>query len=339
MLVCTVAVGSCLEFERASDSSRRLLWLIGLTATSVAAVWVHYTGALVVGPLLAMALLRRCFRRGEALALLVVVGLGWLALLPTLIDQLGQGNEEGVASSARLTLSNLVEALGTPFDGRFGGSDLTLANAVGALALSAAALALARSKSADTARVRAQALPLAYVPLAALIIVTAAGPNVLITRYTAVAAPMMLVVLAAGVLAVARPAGVAIGGAALAGALAGSIASHTHEGLYPDLRAATEQITAGERAGDVVLVGESPGTETVVHYYLVRQHSPLRPVRASGALPQGSGAPRVWLVRTPPRPRRELDRALARFSYRASKVWRFTAGDDQQLVLAVSGRG
>jgi hypothetical protein len=118
MLAVTLAAGALLEAERRQPGSRaRRAWLVAMAAASIIGVWTHYTAALVILPLFASAVLRRAISRPEALAL-GATGLTWLALAPLLMDQLDNGNEKGVAHLARLSLGNVVEAVGTPFDSR-----------------------------------------------------------------------------------------------------------------------------------------------------------------------------------------------------------------------------
>lgn len=92
-------------------------------------LWLHYTAALVVVPLLIAIIASPAGARARA-AVGVIVTSG-LALLPLMIDQLGRGHEEGVAAQARLNAANLIEVLGAPFYGRT--EDATAIVVLGAL--------------------------------------------------------------------------------------------------------------------------------------------------------------------------------------------------------------
>jgi hypothetical protein len=255
-----------------------------------------------------------------------------------MVDQLGRGHEAGVAPSARPTFENVVQLLGTPFDGRAGGEDLVASTAIGAVVLTGAALVVGLRRVADDGWLRGVLLPLAYFPVVVVVIVTVVGDDVMITRYTAVAAPLMIVVLAAGLIRL--PGSWAIAGTAVAIAAAGwgSVASHLRSGQYPDVRGAVGVVAANERPTDLVVSGGGLALGPVVPYYMNRAGIELEltadPNVAAGAV---RARRRIWIVGAPAVSVTAARAGAARTGYRLV-LHRDFAGIDRAQVLLIASR-
>lgn len=328
-LACTLAAGALLELER---GKRKRAWLLAAGLTCIAACWLHYSAALVVAPLIALTVMRGAMTRREGLLLSVAVTLACTPLLPLLGGQLGSGNTQGIAGLAQPSMENVVEMMGAPFDSRFGAQELTLAAAVGAATLVGALLLLAYHRAPR----RELVLGLTLVPFAVVLVITVVGPNMLLTRYLAVAAPFMLVALGAAV-ALGGRRGAILGVLAGAAALAGSVAAHTKDGLYADTRAATRVLAAEAAAGDPVVLS---GNATIVggfQYHAAQ--SGVQRVRTAPPTPLGSpgfldGGRSLWLWFDPPVPLKAVDQGLAARGFERTGAWRFEASEDLLLVKA-----
>jgi 4-amino-4-deoxy-L-arabinose transferase-like glycosyltransferase len=336
-LAVTVAAGALLEAERREPGSpARRAWLIATAASSIVGVWTHYTAALVILPLFASAVLRRAIDRREAFAL-GATGVAWLALAPLLVDQLDNGNEKGVAHLGRLSVGNVVQAVGTPFDSRYGNFDLTPLTVGGAVVVAAAAVAALTRPPREGPVVRSLILPLAFLPLAAMLAVTILGPDVLLTRYLAVTAPFMLILIGALVTSLSWPGAVATALVAAICALGGSIATHTVYGRYLDWRAGTREVSARVRAGDAVLLGYPPSAAVFDYYKAHTRLTWLRTLPANSAEGQELVArkARLWLFDEPANKPAAIRAYLALLGYRAQTIQHFQGNETLGLTLAV----
>jgi mannosyltransferase len=335
----TLAAGAMLEAERRGRGSRgRRAWLGAAAAASVLAVWTHYTAALAILPLLASSAYRHGITRREALAVGGATGLGWLALAPLLLDQLDNGTEQGVAVLGALTVANVLEALGAPFDSSYGGYRLTFLTAVGAALMAGAVTAAATGRPRTPPLVRTLILPAAGVPVVAALVVTMLGPDVLVTRYLLVAVPFMLVLVGALIASLPRRAAYPTAGLALACAIAGSVAGHTSGGHWLDWRAATEVVRKEARTGDAVVL-EYPPSGAVFNYYRTRaqlmwlQILPADDPRLRAVFAQRRR--RLWLVNEPAIDPATVRKRLSRAGYGAQAIRRFEANEPLGVTLAV----
>ncbi len=266
MLAVTLAAGALIEAQRRQAGSRaRRRWLLMLVIASVVGFWTHYTAALVIGPLLIVAALQ--LSRRETMAVGASIGAGWLLVVPLMVDQLGYGHTEaGIDELARLNVENFAEVLGAPFDTRYGYFDLTVSAAVGAVLVAIAAIAVLVRPPREWPLVRSLILPLSFVPVAAVLVVTAVSTDVLLTRYAAVAAPFMLVLVAAAAdTRRSRAALAAVGVAALAAA-SGSLLAHTPSARYQDWRGGAEEIAKAPGRGDAIVLTHSAIGPTFEYY-------------------------------------------------------------------------
>lgn len=338
MLAVAVAVGCVLEYHAAGPGRRRTRWLAGAIGACILALWLHYTAALIVAPLVVLFLRSSTATRRDRLAFVGATVAGWLVTVPLMRDQMDRGHEAGVAPAARVTAENLVELLGTPFVGRFGGTDLTLGCAVGALALTVAAVLTLRTDIGRRApALRSLVLPLDYAPVVAVIVLSLVGSDVMITRYTAVAAPFMLVLLGAVLAFAARPLAIALGVLAAAGAVAGSLAAHSRDGHYPDLRGAAEYISAGAARGDGVVLTGATGIDYSFRYHARQGPIEQLPITLAGspdAVSLARKRRRLWFVQIPPLPPSRIATSLQAAGYRLDAAKRFDASADVQVVRA-----
>lgn len=337
MLLGTVAVLAALEADRAASARTRHRWLVALGAASILGFWTHYTAALVVLPALAWTVLRQWPDRRAGLVLPGVVLATWIPLAPLLADQLSKGHQQGIAEAARLDASNVVRVVATPFDGRF--PDLTAWVALGAvLAAGAVVYGVWRTKRAE---VRLLAVA-AATPVLGVIAFTLVSDDVLLTRYTAVAAPLMIVLIAGAAVSLPRAAGVGAGVAALACALAGSLLAHRQESFYPDVRGAYRQVAAEYRPGDVVValgyISIGPVTEYYRRRVLPAGPAALLPADSAEAVRATSARRRLWLITDVVASASHHRRALEGFDYVPRRIRTLEGSTDLQVVLAVPRR-
>jgi uncharacterized membrane protein len=133
MLGVTIAAAAAVQATRSPESRG---WLVLSVAAAIAALWFHYTAALVVLPLEIWVGFQSGFSQRRRRGHIAAVALGLLIVSPWFALQVHRGHQGGVAPYARLTMSNLFAVIGTPFDGRY--AEPTLLRALGALAVLAA---------------------------------------------------------------------------------------------------------------------------------------------------------------------------------------------------------
>jgi uncharacterized membrane protein len=341
MLLVAIAVWAALEAARA-ERRRQRAWLGVLVACSIGAFWLHYTTALVLVPLYVWVLLGSGLERRRALTVAGAMLLGSLPLLPLMLDQLSRGHEAGVAPSARLTAEHALRVLATPYDGR--SERLTVWLALGAAALVVAFLLLAVTQRG---RGRNQQvgllLSLAITPVLAVTALTIFSDDVLISRYTAVAAPFLILVLAAGVAVAPRLAAPVIALVALGAGVGGSLDLHRSDGFHADVKGAFEAIGDRYRRGDVVLLRGYPAIGPIGVYYGGRELPRGAPLLVPDLIPAQKPAlrqairdrRRLWSV-DQLRLRPALRRGIVPRGYRrAGPRLRFPGAFDLQLTLAV----
>ena len=172
-----------------------------------------------------------------------------------------------------------------------------------------------------------------------MIAITALSGDVLLTRYTAVATPFMLLLAGGAVVGAPRALGVAVGCAAVACAIATTVLNHGSGSFYPDVRAAYAEIAAGYRPGDAITVSGYASIGPVSEYY----RGQLVPQAPSALLPGMEARTgqvirerrRVWILSSSVADLPGLRRALAPLGYRPERVATLEANGDLQVVLAV----
>lgn len=338
MLLVGVAVLALLEAERAGAGRTRGAWLVAAGAMAVVAFWTHYTAALVLAPMLVWACAQKAFGSRAKVALVAAVLLSWAASLPLLAEQLSYDHQQGIAAGATLTVQHVVSAIATPFDGRLGQTTVWVAAGAALIALSLL-LALA-SRPAGSRRGAMLVASAAVTPVLAVIAITALSDDVLLTRYTAVATPFMLLLAGGAVVGAPRALGVTVGCAAVACAIATTVLNHGSGSFYPDVRAAYAEIAAGYRPGDAITVSGYASIGPVSEYY----RGQLVPQAPSALLPGMEARTgevirkqqRLWILSSNVADLPALRRALAPLGYRPERVATLEANGDLQVVLAVS---
>ncbi len=302
MASVTVAAAAAIEAVRRPSGPGP--WLTVSALASVASIWLHYTALLVIVPLLVFVYtapeLTRRVRRAYALSCAAALAI----VAPLLILQLRAGHQGGVAPFAKPTATNLARVVGTPFDGRFVPHALTYVTGAIAVVVSVAWLA-ARPRVVGGHREQRLVLAAAVAPPAVILAVTVLArllgrqsDYALISRYTAVAAPFMLVAIAATVTRLPRPAGVTLGAVVAVAVISGL--SSTYSTLWPNLRSPFQAISRGYHPGDAVVLAGSVAEPGDADYYVARLRG-----RRPGAIvapltvrrPRLPAAPkRLWVV-------------------------------------------
>lgn len=342
MLAVTIAVGATVRAAAASEHRTRLLLVGALTA--ILSLWLHYTAALVIVPLCVWLATRRELSWRSRAAFIGACLVAELAVLPLFIDQNRYYPNGGLVEVANLTWTNLVRIAETPFDSRVpGGVDIVRLIGVAIAVGSVIVLLLDRRRSVRSGRLLA-ALGL-FAPLA-LVIIGIAGKDVVITRYTAVAAPFLLTAVAAAVAMLPRMPAIVLAAAVLVVAGVGLADSHRHAGFYAPAREVTGYIGTYRHLGDIVITTGLPGFDVPLDYYGERLLHPIPEYIAATAAAQLHAAfaqhRRVWIVREifdPKVPDATLLRsatAILRASdYRAIRVRTFTTTSSLAVFLAV----
>ena len=293
MLVVTLAVGSAVRCAQAAGTRRRPYFWATL-ALCVAAFWINYTAGAVCFPILLWLLVtrdvvparERFFGVGVAAAICA-------ALLPQAMHQL-RLHPAGLEGFAGMTFRNLSNAVGAPFDGRiFAGG---LPQAIAALACAVALVVVIARPGGRWPGARGVAL-LGALPIVALIIRTLAGADVLISRYVAVAAPLVIVAVALWATRLPKVLQFAVVGLLAGIALVGSIRSHLPEGHDSDVRAVSAYVAEHASPGEAIVVSDVVGL-TVFSYYLPRELPPGFPAYSAHDT-RVKTTPGIWLVTRP----------------------------------------
>ena len=318
MLAITLAAAAAVQATRSARHHTR--WLAGAAGASIAAIWLHYTALLVLVPLCVYIWTSNLPRRARRLYLASCV-VATAVIAPLMVIQLRAGHQGGVAPYGRLTLKNVLRVIGTPFDGRAGEpTALLLFGAV--LAGGAIAALLRRSRHSKERLLLVGAAALA--PLTVLAVTIAAKLfdqptyDSLITRYSAVAAPFILIALAWWILTARRPLGVVLTAGTLVVALSALIPSYSVR--QPNLRAAFERISSGYRTGDGVLAG----APLFADYYIARFRQAHRTLSFQRD-PAAPGTTRLWVLTAPESAASEVQ-ALRSRGWRTAERAHFSPG-------------
>lgn len=344
MLAVTVAAATAIQAVR-QPSTRRFV-IAALTAAL--ALCTHYTALLALAPIavwmLSQSQIDPRFKVGYLLALLAPLA----ALAPLALEQTSRGHHGSTADYASLTSFNLLRLFGTPFDGRMT-DGMILSREIGALVVVEVLALLAFADRFRRVRDRRLLAAAAFVPIVAIVLVSAFVVPMALTRYTVVAAPFVLVGIGTLVVHTPRPLAISLVSAALLASVPPVLASNTAAGRHPDLRGAVATAAAGWQHGDVMVSVELLGFDGALSYYAERDlprgerdlHAFATLEEAAFAAPvfdAASSGRALWIVSDPPMRPAELTRALIRLGYEVGATRSFAGNSRLQLVRAVPAR-
>lgn len=339
MLAVTVAVAAVLQATQ--DRSTRMYVVAGVAAAL--AVLFHYTAVLILGPLAIWMWLRPGVSPKARFAFSAAIVLPLLALAPLALEQLSQGHHDKTESYASLTTFNALRLAGTPFDGRAGGQ-MMVGRELGAVVIVQVLALLAIGDRFRTVRHRHLLVALAVIPLAAVLVLSTIQPMAL-TRYTAVAAPFLLV----GIGAVIAHAHKALGAVVLTGALAASaiglVAAQKQDGQFPNTREAVSTVAANWQQGDQFVSVGLLGFDGALAYYGEKEMPsgqrkvPAYPslaaaVNSNEMFDAAMAGRRLWFVSDPVMSKTEIDRTLSTLGYKATMIREYPGSGRIQLGLA-----
>lgn len=340
MLALTIAVAAVLQATR--DRSPR--WLLVAGVAAICSVMLHYTSLLVLAPLVIW--LWRApgidvrWRIGFSAAIAIPIA----ALVPLALEQTSLGHQETAATYASLTMVNALRIAGSPFDGRAAGGSM-IARELGAVIVVEALALLALAERFRSVRARRLIAACAALPLGGVLVASALGQPVALTRYTAVAVPFILVAIGAVAARLQRPlAALLLAGTLLASGI-GLIAAEGDAGQNPDTRAAISTVAHHWRRGDMVVSLGQLGFDGALGYYGDKLLPAAgRDVRAFRTLAAAGDAPavvdaavagrRLWVLSDPVMSRTQLHTGFGRLGLRPVSVDRFRGNATIQLVLA-----
>lgn len=266
MLAVTSAVGLTVRAVQQPMHSRALL--AAGAATAVLGLWLHYTAILVVAPLCVWLGFQRNLsarvRAGFVGACLVGVAIE----LPLLLRQYHYAPNGGLGSAASVDPTSVIQVLETPFNGRY----FAEVNAFRVLGLAVVLSSMIVLLLWARGNVRQPRLLVALgitTPLAILIL-GIAGKDVVTTRYTVVATPLLLTGIAGAIVTLPRPPGVLL--AVLAATVIGWGLSQVHDpaNFYPPARESLAYIQAHRRPGTRIIIPVNPGAAIPLGYYAQR---------------------------------------------------------------------
>ncbi|MGH2919479.1 MAG: glycosyltransferase family 39 protein [Solirubrobacteraceae bacterium] len=340
MLALTVAVAAVVQATR--DRSSR--WLLVGAAAACCSVLLHYTAVLVLAPLAVWLWLSPGvplrWRAGFCAAVALPLG----ALVPLALEQASQGHHDIAQTYASLTMFNALRIASSPFDGRATGG-LMVARELGAIVVVEVLALLALADRFRPIRARRLVVACAATPLVAVLLASALGQPIALTRYTAVAVPFVLVAIAAVAVRLQRPLGMLLLTTALVASGVGVVAAQRHDGRNPDTRAAIATVADNWRAGDAVVSVGLLGFDGALSYYGEKllangEHD----VYAYGSLSAAAQAPpvvaaavdggRLWIVADPVLSRRELREGLRALDLEPVYARTFAGNAPVQLVRA-----
>jgi len=323
MLAVTVAVAASVSATRSTRRPGR--WLLVAGAASVLATWLHYTGVFVIAPLAIWVGLQPGLRRSARAAFIATNALALIPLVPLYLDQRSHSPEGQLVGIPGLTWTTAAQVLGTPFDGRTI-AELDAFRVIGVLVIATSVVAVTIVWRRRRLESWGLLSIIAVAPLAALLALGIDGQHVVLTRYTAVAAPFLLIILAIAVTRLPLRWGGALAIAALAVAIAGVVRTHQPSGYHLDAKGAIDFIQQHRRPNDTVITPGSHGSEPQFNYYAARRLRPL-PRMVGGNNPQAVRAilrakQRTWTITARPAGadtianiRPSLRRALAPLGY------------------------
>jgi hypothetical protein len=340
MLAVTIAVAAAVHAVR--GQSRR--WLLAAAVASACAVFLHYTALLVLAPLAVWLWRQPALDMRRRMLFVGVVGLALAVVAPLAITQLRQGHHSATELYASLTTFNALRLAGTPFDGRATDA-LTLWREIGAVVVIDALALLAFSERFRAMIAHRLIVACGLVPIAVVCAVTALGTEMALTRYTAVAAPFILVAIGIVAAHTQRALATALVAGAVLASGAALVAAQRGHGQNPDTRAALATIAAGWTHGDVTASVGLLGFDGALSYYAEKLLPPgSRKVAAYPTVAEAVDTPeaidaadagrKLWLIADPPLSAANLRATLAPLGYRPAAIRVFDGNAPVQLIRA-----
>lgn len=288
-LAVTVAVAAAIRAMR--DQPAASLWLAASLVAAVIALCLHYTASLAIVALCVWVATRTSLSHRWRIGFPVVCAVTDLALLPLLISQHNVfPNRAGTAGSGAVTWTSVTNMLELPLAGRV--------LALKALGVASILIALAFLSRARTSPARKLVLAVAIGEPLSLFVLSVLGGrhfwgHLMLTRYAAVAAPLVIVAVALAYEAMPRALAGALAGCAVAVALAGSIDSHKRTGFYFDARDAVRYVLRHAQPSDQVLATYDSRAQAPLLYYGLGSLHPrwVAPGTAIGTTPG-----RSWVI-------------------------------------------
>lgn len=318
-----VTTSVCAVFASERSLRRGQAWLTLAGVSAALAMCINYTAIVATAMLCAWVASRAAFSLRWRRTFIAACALVALILLPLFVIQWhNTPGRHGVGSGADLTLTNIGRIARAPFDGRAGSlAELGVVVTIGPLL----ALVFGRAR---LARQWLLVLALAVGEPLLLLLLSAFGARVALTRYAAVAVPFLIVAMAAGVALMPRWVALSTAAAVLVAAGAGLSASHRQSGFYADARGVVDYVQAHRQTTDIVLSPTSPAIAVPLAYYGLHRLTPVLTYAFAGSREAStllSERRVVWVVSplarsgVDARQLIELERPLAaRFGYRAT---------------------
>jgi hypothetical protein len=234
-----------------------------------------------------------------------------------------------------------VAIVGTPFGTRVG-TPVDLRTVLGALVVVAAVVGLLARSRKQVAE-RRLLVALAVFGLLALVVVDFTGKHILITRYTTITAPFLILTIVAACTQLSRIGAAALLIPAVAISLWGVVHDRRAAGFYAPADQVVDYIAPREHPGDFMLTPGVPLTDTPIFYYVTRDTRPklhffgLHSRAAPAVFRQHN---RVWLVDRPRAPTttaavRTVAPLMRRYGFRAAQARVYTTSISLGVVLAV----
>jgi mannosyltransferase len=294
MLALTLGAIGAIEAERRTSWG----WL-GLGAAAFAvALSMHYGALAVVAPFSVWMLSRRTTPLRMRLVFCAVPAIAWVAWVPLAIAQRDDHPGEQLGQYGTFTAGHAVRVVAAPFDDRYSthpGVLKALAAVVVAVAVGSVAISAWRAG-------RDELLLMAVVvllPMLALLAGSAAGVDILNSRYMTFAVPFMAILLASAIVRAPRTLGVAGLTILLVTAVVFDVGSHRRSSFYPDTRGVVDTIAMQWRPGDAVVRDATLGVLFPLAWYAGKRLPGVRILAAGAAGLNRSltGHPRLWIVR------------------------------------------
>ncbi|MGI8622588.1 MAG: glycosyltransferase family 39 protein [Solirubrobacteraceae bacterium] len=294
MLATVISVGATVRGARGNPR-----WLVLGAVAAVLAVLLHYTATFVIVALCAWLVLQSSVPKRARAGVVGAVLVAEAVLAPLFVAQYRAAPNGGDLADADLSGTGVVRIAQTPFDGRWvGGVDALRVVGVAVVVVAVVSVWMCGRGSIRDARLL---VGLGVAAPVALILAGMLGKDILITRYTAVSAPLLVTAVAAAIAVAPRPAAAVLAATALAAATGGLIKSHGESGYYGPARQTIDYIASDVEPGDAMVVPGSPAADISLGFYAERRLSP-RPTFVASTDANGSAAAfenggRIWIVR------------------------------------------